>query len=200
MKVIGLCGGSGSGKGTVSDLFRSHGIVSIDTDKVYREITSSESECLDELVSNFGERILTDSGALDRGELRKIVFADEAQDKLKKLNEITHRHVLARTRELTEDFRRSGAPAVLIDAPLLFESGFDKECDAVIAVLADREVRIFRIISRDGITREDAERRINSQLDDGYLIANSAYHIFNNGSISELEASVSEIADKILRM
>ena len=86
----------------------------------------------------------------------------------------------------------------LIDAPLLFESGFDKECTATVAVVADMETRIKRIMSRDGISRQDAERRISHQISDAELTDKCDYVIVNNSTEQNLEASVEKIINEII--
>lgn len=195
MLVIGLAGGSGSGKGTAAEIFASYGILPIDTDKVYHRLTNAPSECLRELTGEFGTAILTSDGVLDRARLAELVFGSE--EKRKRLNLISHRHILGTVREIIGKAKAQGYFAVLVDAPLLFESGFDKECDLVVSVLADRETRISRIIARDGITMEKAEARINKQMPDGRLAELSDYVIENNGSRSELSARIAEIIEKI---
>lgn len=198
MTVIGLCGGSGSGKSTVSKLFSKYGFVSINTDEIYHELTSEKTECLLELVDEFGESILTDSFSLDRRKLAAIVFADAAaKKKHTALNRIAHKHVLNRVRSLIAEYEKNGATAVLVDAPMLFESGFDKECDAIISVTADRDERAKRIVERDSISMDAAFARIASQLPDEYLIENSDYNI-NNDSLDALPQEVEKIANQIL--
>ena len=197
MKIIGLCGGSGSGKGAVAEIFTDAGIPVVDTDNVYHIITSSDSECLRELTAFFGNTVISDSGALDRTSLARIVFADGAGEKHKKLNEITHKHILLKTREMIYAFANDGYEFSVVDAPLLYESGFDKECDAVIAVVADRDIRIARIIKRDGLTEEQAIRRIDSQMNEAELRQRADYVISNNGTISDLEEKVKSIIGKI---
>ena len=186
MKIVGLCGGSGSGKGAVGELFLKRGVPVIDTDAVYHELTSAPSECLSELVSVFGESVIDENGALNRRELGKIVFAPGTADKLAQLNSITHKHILNSTRERLHQFSDQGAKMAVVDAPLLFESGFSAECDVIISVLAEKDTRIERIMMRDGIDRQSAERRIASQLDDKFLIRKSDFVIRNNGTFSEL--------------
>ncbi len=193
MKIIGLCGGSGSGKTTVSDIFRDFGFLTVDTDAIYHELTSAPSSCLTALTEEFGREILTDENALDRRRLAAIVFADGAEDKRLKLNEISHFYVLARVREIISSCLHSNIRGVAVDVPLLFESNFDKECDKTVAVVADREKRIGRICLRDGISRTQAEARINSQLQDEFLIKNCDYVITNDGDISYLVKRVEEI-------
>lgn len=179
MKVIGLTGGSGSGKGFAASLFESRfGIRSVDCDKVARAVCAKGQKCLDELVEAFGESILTDDGEYNRPVMAGIVFSDP--EKLALLNRISHKHILASVRETVEEARERGDRAILIDAPQLFESGFDRECDLIVSVMADREDRIERILKRDGITRENAEKRLASQKSDEFYLANSDFIVYNN--------------------
>lgn len=186
MKVIGLCGGSGSGKGVVCKLFNEFGIDTIDTDKIYHELTSRKSECLDELVTEFGKEILSD-GILNRSALRDIVYAEK---KFLVLNDITHKHILGRVRELINEYERQGSKGVIVDAPALFESGFDQECDYVICVYAKIETRINRIMERDGLSREIAEKRVYAQISSDWLRDNCDYVIENDSTYQELRISV----------
>lgn len=195
MLVIGLAGGSGSGKGVASQIFASYGFLHIDTDRVYHDLISGPSPCLSELVSEFGGGILAQNGALDRKKLAAIVFSDRT--KLDRLNSIAHRHILKKTREIINSARADGYFAVLVDAPLLFESGFDKECDLVISLLAKRDIRICRIIARDGISSEKAAARIDNQLSDGFLTERSDYIIENNGTTEELSQKIDEIINEL---
>ena len=195
--LIGLCGGSGSGKGAVCAIFGALGIPSVDTDKVYHDITSYRSECLIELAEAFGEQIIRADGTLDRARLADIVFTDGAGEKKILLEKITHKHILAKTRQIARSYNEEGYESVIVDAPLLFESGFDKECDTLICVCADSEVRIERIIARDGISRERAQARISKQLPDSYLISKCDYCITNNGDLRQLELKVKNVYKKI---
>ena len=196
MKIIGLCGGSGSGKGTVASLFAERGVLHIDTDRVYHRLTSGKSPCLDELCGLFGEGILSADGALDRRALSEIVFSERGSEARAMLNSISHRHVLAEVRRIIKD-AEGKYPAVIVDAPLLFESGFDEECDLVVAVTAKREHRIQRIISRDNITLEAAERRIEAQIGDSELILRADFVITNDTDVESLKGAVDEILTKI---
>ena len=201
VKVIGLCGGSGSGKGTVCAVLLERGIPTIDTDAVYRELTASDSECMQELVAEFGEGVAFGDGSLNRPLLRDIVFSgDGASQRLSRLNEITHRHILGEARRRIAEYARGGTAAVTVDAPVLYESGFDRECDAVVAVLADREVRIQRIVARDGISREAAQRRIDSQISDEELRRRADYIIVNDGDESILRERAMAVAEEILNL
>ncbi len=197
MKVIGLCGGSGSGKGVVSALFRTYGFFSIDTDDVYHELISHTSDLTIELTEAFGKEILS-LGKVDRKALSAIVFSgDNSSEKLELLNKITHKHILDEVRERLFRYKSEGARYVIVDAPLLFESGFDKECDIIISVIADKATRICRIMQRDDISYDAAERRLMSQIDDNWLSENSDFIIENNLDKAALAATVEKIYKQI---
>lgn len=201
MKIIGLCGGSGSGKGRVCDIFRENNIPTIDTDAVYREMTSQKSSCLDALKEEFGKEIITESGSLNRVKLAEIVFSGEdSPKKREKLNQISHKFILDETRLRLEKFRNCGAVAAVVDAPVLFESGFDSECDYVVCVIAEREARIERIMKRDSLSREAAEKRISAQLSDEETISRSDFAIYNNSDLETLRREVNSVITKILEI
>ena len=200
MLVIGLCGGSGSGKGEVGRLLSENGIPVIDTDAVYRELTSYPGECLSALVDEFGSEILTEEGSLDRRKLSKIVFTGEgASERRLRLNEISHRFILDETRRRLGIFEAEGFAAAAVDAPLLFESGFDGECDKTVCVAADRNIRIARIMERDLITQSEAEKRIDSQIPDTKIKELCDYTVINNGTVDLLCESVLQVVHDILK-
>ena len=146
MKIIGLTGGSGTGKGTVAARMRALGAGWVDADAVYRTLCAENREMLSALDTAFGG--VTDvNGVLDRPKLAKIVFSDPA--KLQQLNEITTPYI--RKASLDAIHAQSACPIVLYDAPTLFEAGADDFCDKIIAVLAPHDTRVARIIERDGL-------------------------------------------------
>ena len=196
MKVIGLCGGSGSGKGTVSKIFAEIGIPSIDTDAVYREMTLSDSPCMRALQGEFGDEVVNSQGGLDRTRLASIVFNDPSR--LEKLNKIAHSFILDETRSRLAAYKDEGLSAAIVDAPVLFESGFDNECDEIICVVADREIRTGRIMSRDRITRDAAEKRIASQMPDEILISKCDQVIYNNSDIESLREQILSLKSKLI--
>lgn len=200
--LVGLCGGSGSGKGYVSAVFRKFGIPSIDTDAVYRNLTSpaeKPSECMEALRSRFGASVVADDNSLNRVAMRSLVFGEENRHNLDDLNKITHRFILQKTNDIANELFSDGYDVVLIDAPLLYESGFDKLCVKNICVTADKETRIQRIMKRDNITREAAEKRINSQLSQSDVEKRSDYVIHNDTTDEELEKRIFEVADELKR-
>ena len=199
MTIIGLCGGSGSGKGTVARLLEEYAVPNINADDIYRRLTASGGALIPALSKEFGSSVISSDGALDRKRLSSIVFSSEwHEEKLRRLNKITHTAVLEEAEKRIADFEKDGIDFIVFDAPLLFESGFNSKCDIIVAVVADVEKRIERIVKRDSITVKMAQERISNQLSDEFLKMNSDYVIVNNGELCELEMSVKELAEKIL--
>ena len=193
MLIVGLTGPSGAGKGTVASLFAAHGIPSIDTDRVYHDLLVPPSPCLNELTARFGGEILYSDGTLNRGALAAVVFAEGHGDDLADLNAITHRHILGVVRDALARYQEDGIPAVLVDAPQLFESGFDAECGFILSVLAPYEVRLARIMARDGLDEGRARARLDASHPDSFFTDRSHAVIVNTGERSAMEADVQRL-------
>ncbi len=193
IKIIGLTGPSGAGKTTFCQITADLGIKSIDTDALYHSLLVPPSPCLDELKEEFGEKILDSEGRLDRPRLAAIVFGEGGESKLQKLNEITHKYVLGVSRSIIKDADKNGEKAIIVDAPALFESGFDKECDFTVCVLADKGARLGRIVCRDKITEDLAKLRIDAQKSDDFYSDNSDYTVINNGSPELMKSDIQSI-------
>jgi dephospho-CoA kinase len=196
---IGLCGRSGSGKGYVGSIFAALGVPVIDTDAVYRRMSGpahTPTECMTELVSAFGERILNPDNSLNRRAMADIVFAPGGDAAREQLNRITHSHILRESRRLAQAYTEEGHRFVLIDAPLLFESSFDTLCRYTVCVTAPDSVCVKRITARDGITEEEAIRRLSAQITAEELILRCDYAIVNDGSAAvrpQVEAVIQAI-------
>ncbi len=193
MLTVGLTGGSGSGKGYLSSLLSDKDICIIDTDRVYHDMISSSSPCVDALVSAFGDKIVNSNGGIDRGVLGGIVFS--SKEKLELLNSIAHAFIREECNGIIE---RSTAKIVIIDAPVLFESGFDSMCDLIVGVVASEDTRIGRIIKRDSISREKALNRIRNQNSDDWFREKCDIVIENDGG--ELESKASELKARLMRL
>ena len=184
--VVGICGRSGSGKGYVCSIFKEFGIPSIDTDRVYKSLVTgcggTPSACLSEIADAFGKDVLDENGDLNKPALADIVFAPDGAPLLKQLNAITHKHIKEKTVQTIASLERQGNSAVLIDAPVLFESGFDKLCDRKFYVRAPLEILIQRICERDGISQAHARRRLDAQMSDSALEELCDGVIVNDGS------------------
>ena len=154
---------------------------------------------MEALCNAFGRETACEDGSLNREYLRAQVFGEESQQKRSLLNGITHRFILTETEVRAEEMRRKGAEYVLIDAPLLYESGFDKKCAAVICVTAPLAIRLVRIEKRDGITKEAAMARIRTQIDEDTLVSRADYVIVNDGDKESLEMQVDDVITSLQR-
>ncbi len=195
MRIIGLCGGSGAGKGEVCRLFEKYSIPCVDTDAVSRAVMQKDHPCYNEVVGAFGQDILDENGDILRKKLASIIYADKEKKEI--LERITHRHIINACLEKFKDFEKQGYEYAIADAPLLFESGMDKMCHKTVAVIADEEIRINRIICRDNITRDFAIERIKSQLSREELEKRCDFIIYNNSDLTELEKAVRKTANEI---
>lgn len=188
MKIIGITGGSGAGKTTVTKHFEKYDAEIVDADILAREIVASGMPALDEIKKEWQGVVV--NGVLDRKALAKIVFNDS--NELHKLNTITHKYVID---EINKRIMYSKKRILVIDAIALFESGLADICDATVCIIADKSTRIKRIMERDGLTRQEAEERINAQKSDDFYKTNTDYVIYNNDDGSNLE----EIIDCIIK-
>lgn len=190
--VIGITGGSGAGKTTVSDEFRKRGIEIIDADKVARLIMEPNQPCLKETAEAFGADILNEDGSLQRKKLAKIVFSDPKS--LDILNRITHKYI---TEYFLEKIKNSDADIIGIDGAVLFESGINRCCDFMIGVVAEEKERVKRIVKRDNISEEEAVMRINSQKKNEFYIENCDYLVYNDNDRTKISEAVEEVLGKL---
>ena len=195
MKVIGLTGPTGAGKSTVRELFAAYGIPGIDADSVYHELILPPSACLDELTRIFGKSILLPDGTLDRKTLGKKVFSNARLRAM--LNAVTHRHVMKEIHRRLAALEKEGAPAAVLDAPQLFEANAQKDCDAVVAVLANPDFRLARVSSRDGLSKEEVLARMNAQLEEDFFRSHADFVLENNGFPDDLIPGVERILQEL---
>ena len=182
---------TGSGKSLVAALWAERGAAVIDADQVAREVTKPGHPCLAKLVEAFSASILFTDGTLNRKALAKRAFADPAATQM--LTAITHPPILKQCRELAAKAAADGAPFVVFDAPLLFESGLDADCDVTVAVLAAPEIRMNRIRARDALTEPEARLRMQTQPDDEFYRMRADHVLYNNGNLDELRAQAEAI-------
>lgn len=187
MWKIGVTGGIGSGKSTVSQRLQDLGAVIIDADKVAREIVEPGQPALKELDAAFAE-VLNEDGTLNRAELARQAFA--TPEATEKLNSITHPHIRERTNALFAQAEQAGEDVVVYDMPLLIENGETSRVDHVLVVDAPDEVRVRRLVESRGLDESDAKARIKAQIDRDSRLAAADTVMDNGGTVDELLAQV----------
>ena len=196
MYLVGLTGGIGSGKSTVAERLVEHGAELIDADQIAREVVEPGKPAWKKIVEHFGEGVLDDEGFIDRAALGAIVFGDDKKRAL--LNELTHPPIvntIATQLEVLQAFDG----VVVIDVPLLVESGVDRGYEAVVVVAAKPDTQLQRLVELRGMDRSEAQARIDAQspLEDKLAIA--THVIWNEGTLNELQAAVDEVAKDLVR-
>lgn len=193
MITIGLTGGIASGKSTVSKMIQERHIPLIDADIIAREVVEPGEKAYHQIVETFGKDVLFEDGSLNRKKLGNIIFQDEA--KRKALNGIVHPQVRKRMKEKIDTHKISGAKAIVLDIPLLFESRLTDWVDKILLVFVDPDIQVQRLINRDGITKSDALDRIGSQLSLEEKRRDSDAVINNNGQVKETFDQLSDILE-----
>ena len=188
---IGLTGGIGSGKSLVAQAFRKLGAVIVDADVIAREVVAPSGPAYDAVVRVFGPGVLRPDGAIDRKALAARVFADpEAR---RQLNALTHPHIRRRmAASIEQAVSAPGVEVIILDIPLLLETteGRDLGLDGIVVVDAADDVRLERIMARDGLSRADAVRRLAAQMLLREKVARADWVIDNNGSPEQTRAQV----------
>ena len=194
-KFIGLTGQTGAGKSTVSEFAAKMGYRIINADKLAREVMGNNSECLKRLAEIFGSDIINSDGSCNRKLLAKRAFSSRENTDI--LNSITHPAIISKVREYIDIYSKE-SDVIIFDAPQLFESGGDKMCDEIIAVVAPMDVRLKRILSRDGISESDVLMRMNAQLDEDFFRANADYIIDGSKPLKDVQRQFEEIMKKVM--
>ncbi len=185
MYVFGICGRSGSGKSTVCRFLQSKGFLWIDTDKTCRDVYDSNLRCRKELTDRFGIEIISADGKVDRKVLAKCAFA--SPENTKALNSIAHKYIIEEVEENIKEAETNGVKYVLLDAPLLFEAGINKRCDANVAVVASYKALASRLKVRDGIDDETVKKRLDAQKSARFLTEQCDAVVFNISDLKSLK-------------
>lgn len=193
MRVIGLTGGIGTGKSTASEYLRKQGFSIIDADRISREIVEPGTLLLKELEKNFGSGIIKDDGTLDRKALAAIVFSDK--EKKSRLDGLMHGHILDEIERKISESQSGEGRGIIVDAPLLFETGLEKKCDQVWLITADEKLRILRVCERDGMDPEEVRARIQNQMADEEKKERAHRIVDNSGSKEALLAQLVELIE-----
>lgn len=194
MTVIGVTGPSGAGKSLFCSYFENEGCLHLDCDKIYHSLVDSPSDCTRALEAEFGQAVLNPDGSLCRPALAEIVFAPGANELRAKLNKITHAFVLE---EVRKAIANTDKVCAIIDAPLLFEAGYEKECDFTVALLASPELRLARLCERDSRPVEALKARMAAAPADEFYSSRATHTVINDGDAGKLRAAAYKILNEI---
>ena len=193
MNIIGITGSSGAGKSTICNMLENeYKVKIINADKIAKRLSKRGTNYIKEIAEKFGKDILDENGDLKRKKLAEIIYTNAEKRKL--LNNCTFKYISAEIKKEIEEEQE--ILTTIIDAPLLFECGLDKLCNHVIGIISKRELQLQRIIERDNITYEQAEKRLNAQETNDFYIEKCDEIIENNNDISYIEKCVHKIAEK----
>ena len=191
MKVIGLTGGIACGKTTLSSMLKELGAAVVDADEISRSLTAEGGEALPLIREAFGDGVFNGDGSLDRKALGSAVFASESERE--KLNAILHPMVYGRMEQEIRFCKEKGFAVVVLDVPLLFETGGDRLADITLCAVVPEEVQIQRLYSRNGLSREEALSRIRSQMPNEEKARRSHIVIDTNRPLQELEQMINTL-------
>jgi dephospho-CoA kinase len=194
-KVIGLTGGIGSGKSTVSQLLAELGAVIIDADKVGHEAFKPNTRAWHEVVSAFGKQIVTPSGEIDRRKLGVIVFSDPVS--LSRLNQIMHPVMYDMMKARIEEYRQQGADVVVLEAAILIEANWQSLVDEVWVTVTSESTVLERLKKERGMGEEQTLARIRSQLSTDERIKYADVVIKNDGNLDLVKAKVKELWERL---
>ncbi|MEW8978130.1 MAG: dephospho-CoA kinase [Symbiobacterium sp.] len=188
MRIVGLTGSIASGKSTVSAILRELGAPVIDADAIVHDLQRPGTPVTEAIAREFGPAVLRPDGSLDRAALGRIVFSDPARRRA--LEAIVHPAVRAEIERQVEALRREGRAAVVLDIPLLFETGWDKRVDEVWVVYVDETTQRARLMGRDGLSPAEAEARIAAQMSLEEKMRRADRVIDNRGDLARTRAQV----------
>lgn len=193
--ILGLTGSIATGKSTVSKIFKEQGFPVVDADLGAREVVKPGTEGLSEIKEQFGDTVILADGTLNRAALGKIVFKDEKQRE--KLNAILSKRIYQWLMDQKKECLKRDPAILVLDIPLLFETGYEKEVDQVMVVATSKEIQIDRLMKRDKIEKEEAIQKINTQLPISEKVVLGDSVINNNGSTESTKQQVINWIDKI---
>ncbi|MCK5390842.1 MAG: dephospho-CoA kinase [Deltaproteobacteria bacterium] len=197
MKVIGLTGNIASGKSVVASLLEDLGAKVIDADDIARKVVEPKGPAWNEIVDVFGEDILNTDNSINRKALGEIIFNDDQKRNI--LNDITHPKIIQKVRETVETYQNENVEVVIIEAALIVEKGGLKDLiEGLIVVTSDEKSQLDRLKKRNGLSREEALSRINSQMPTQEKALHADYVIDNSGTIDKTQYQVKSIWNEIV--
>jgi len=194
MMVIGLTGSIGTGKSEAARQLEALGASIISADQVGHEAYTPNTEAWEQVVVAFGDGILQEDGEIDRRKLGGIVFSDPG--KLEQLNQIMHPRMARMVANKIEALRIEGVDVVVVEAALLFEAGWDSLVEEVWVTDSPEQMVIDRLKNRNGLSEDEARKRISSQMDRSERLGKADFVIDNSGDVAGLESAVRELWDR----
>ncbi len=195
MRIYGLTGGIASGKSTVARIFAELGVKVVDADQLARQVVAKDSPALAEIVAHFGPAVLAESGELDRAALAATVFSDPKARAV--LNKITHPRIAQAGQSAMAALASAGEAIAIYEAALIVENNLHKAMDGLIVVSVPEEIQLARLQERDGMSRLEAQQRIDAQLPLRDKLAVADFVIDNAGTQAETEAAVRAVLAKL---
>ena len=193
MNVIGITGSSGAGKSTICDILqKEYDVKVLNADKIAKRLSKRGTSYINAIVEKFGKDIVDEEGELKRKKLAEIIYTDSKKREL--LNSCTFQYIRNEIQKQIENENKVNT--IIIDAPLLFECELDKLCNIVIGVVATKEVQLERVVARDNIDYEHAEKRLNAQQENDFYIQKCDIVIENNNDLQYIEECIHKIANK----
>lgn len=194
--IIGITGSSGAGKSTICDILKDeYKVKIINADKIAKKLSRKGTNYIIDIIEKFGKDIVDEEGELRRKKLAEIIYTDP--EKRKELNECTFKYIRKEIeRQIKKEKNSNNNNTIIIDAPLLFECDLDKICDKVIGIISKKELQIERVVARDNIDYDQAEKRINAQATNEFYKDKCDDIIENNNDVFKLERKIKEIANK----
>ncbi len=191
MKIIGITGGVGAGKSTVLDhLEKQYNACVLQADKIGHLVMEPGGICYGQVIALFGKQIIKNDKTIDRKMVSDVVFAHE--EMRQKLDDIIHPAVKSYILDKIEEQKKAGFTLMIVEAALLLEDHYDAFCDKVWYIHTDQEIRIERLMSSRGYTREKAENIIARQATEGFFREHADYIIQNNGDLDETWRQIEE--------
>ena len=195
---VAVTGGAGSGKTFVCNRLRELGLNVVSSDAIARETVAKNSPAYNRIVNYFGKKVLSSNGNLNRRELRRIIINDDAERHT--LEKIIHPEITKNMMLKVYQAQQAGDAIIVLEIPLLFELGMEDNVDAIVVIRTDRKLRVQRLMDRDGVDRDEANKLINAQMPDELKVERAHFALTNNGSKKPLTKSIDILYENILKM
>jgi dephospho-CoA kinase len=193
--ILGLTGGIATGKSMVAKMLVELGAAHVDADSLAREVVAVGEPAWQAIVARFGRSVLREDDSLDRKALAAIVFRDPSS--LAALNDITHPPIIALARKRLAAARAGGALVCVLEAPLLYETGLDREVDRIVVVTASEATQLARLRTREQLTEAEARQRVRAQLPLEEKVRRADYCIDNDGPLPATGRQVQDLWIKL---